>query len=561
MAPEVKSATAPLGQSSARMPTVITTAISPDHIRSATRPTRLLPAAICAEPGRSSVIPMKVTARRSLMRELRRCAACDEGSGWRTASVVRTDTWGLSGLLRGSSKQRSVSVSPARGPRRAVPRRARRPDSRTLVAMPPSRDDDLDWLYGRDRTQQPGPYAPEPTKVMPASPRSAPPSGNPSPTATAPPPSYGSAPSRNPAMPGYGRSPGGEPNLRPGPGGGSRAPGAPGWGPTAMPPARPRKRRSRVRTFFTVLGVALLVFIIGLIAIPVYAWSQVKRVDDGPAGERIADQPGRTFLLVGSDSREGLSKAEQKKLGTGSTAGKRTDTIMIVHVPPTGKPALISLPRDSYVPIPDHGQNRINAAYSFGGPELLVQTVEQNTGLRIDGYAEVGFGGFGSIVDAVGGVRRCLPSAIKNRDSHLNLKKGCQTLDGVNALGYVRMRKADPRGDLGRVERQRAVLGAVAKKAATPATVLNPVRYWRLNTSGAKAVRLGEDTTFVETASLANAMRKIAGGNGLTLTVPVATTSAFTPVGSAVLWDNTKAKAMFADIARGDTTKLSKYEK
>ncbi|MDF2748120.1 MAG: LytR family regulatory protein [Propionibacteriaceae bacterium] len=328
-----------------------------------------------------------------------------------------------------------------------------------------------------------------------------------------------------------------------------------------MPPARPRKRRSRVRTFFTVLGVALLVFIIGLIAIPVYAWSQVKRVDDVPAGERIADQPGRTFLLVGSDSREGLSKAEQKRLGTGSTAGKRTDTIMIVHVPPTGKPALISLPRDSYVPIPDHGQNRINAAYSFGGPELLVQTVEQNTGLRIDGYAEIGFGGFVSIVDAVGGVRMCLPSAIKDRDSHLNLKKGCQTLDGVNALGYVRMRKADPRGDLGRVERQRAVLGAVAKKAATPATVLNPVRYWRLNTSGAKAVRLGEDTTFVETASLANAMRKIAGGNGLTLTVPVATTSAFTPVGSAVLWDNTKAKAMFADIARGDTTKLSKYEK
>jgi hypothetical protein len=87
------------------------------------------------------------------------------------------------------------------------------------------------------------------------------------------------------------------------------------------------------------------------------------------------------------------------------------------------------------------------------------------------------------------------------------------------------------------------------------------VRYWRLNTSGAKAVRLGEDTTFVETASLANAMRKIAGGDGLTLTVPVATTSAVTPVGSAVLWDSTKAKAMFADIARGDTTKLSKYEK
>jgi LCP family protein required for cell wall assembly len=327
-------------------------------------------------------------------------------------------------------------------------------------------------------------------------------------------------------------------------------------------PARPRKRRSGVRTFFTVLLVALLIFIVGLIAIPVYAWSQVKRVDDVPPGKRIADQPGRTFLLVGSDSREGLSKAEQKKLGTGSTAGKRTDTIMIVYVPPGGgKPALISLPRDSYVPIPGHGQNKINAAYSIGGPELLVQTVEQSTGLRVDGYAEIGFGGFVSIVDAVGGVKMCLPSAIQDRDSHLNLKKGCQTLDGVNALGYVRMRKADPRGDLGRVERQRAVLGAVAKKAATPATVLNPVRYWRLSTSGAKAVRLGKDTTFVETASLANAMRKIAGGGGITLTVPVANSGAFTPVGSAVLWDSAKAKDMFGDIARGDTSKLSNYAK
>jgi hypothetical protein len=105
------------------------------------------------------------------------------------------------------------------------------------------------------------------------------------------------------------------------------------------------------------------------------------------------------------------------------------------------------------------------------------------------------------------------------------------------------------------------VLGVVAKKAASPATVLNPFRYWRITTTGAKAIRVGEDTSFAETASFANGMRKIAGGNGLTLTVPVASSDAFTPVGSAVLWDGDKAKAMFSDIARGDTTKLSKYAK
>jgi LCP family protein required for cell wall assembly len=266
-------------------------------------------------------------------------------------------------------------------------------------------------------------------------------------------------------------------------------------------------------------------------------------------------------LLVGSDSRAGLSKAEQKRLGTGSTGGQRTDTIMIVYVPPGGKPALISVPRDSYVDIPKSGKNKINAAYAFGGPQLLVQTVEQNTGLRMDGYMEIGFGGFVNVIDALGGIRMCLPTAINDRDSHIDLPKGCQTLSGVEALGYVRMRKADPRGDLGRVERQREMLAAVAKKAASPATVLNPVRYWKFNMAIAEAIKLGRDTSLPEALTLAIAMKRISSGNGLTLTVPVSSTGASTPVGSAVQWDANKAKAMFSAIARGDTSGLAKYGK
>jgi anionic cell wall polymer biosynthesis LytR-Cps2A-Psr (LCP) family protein len=155
----------------------------------------------------------------------------------------------------------------------------------------------------------------------------------------------------------------------------------------------------------------------------------------------------------------------------------------------------------------------------------------------------------------------CLPKAIKDTDSHLNLPKGCQDLDGTTALGYVRMRKADPRGDLGRVERQRQMLAAVAAKAASPATVLNPVRYWRLNTATAESIRLGQDTSLWQMAALGLAMRKVAGGDGLTLTVPVSDPGALTPVGSAVLWNDQKAAAMFADIARGDTSKLASYTK
>jgi len=310
-----------------------------------------------------------------------------------------------------------------------------------------------------------------------------------------------------------------------------------------------------------VLLILLLLLILWLVGVPAYAWTQIARVDAAPAGQRPADQPGKTFLLVGSDSRAGLSKAEQKQLGTGSTDGQRTDTIMIVYLPPGGKPALISVPRDSYVDIPKNGKNKINAAYAFGGPELLVQTVEQNTGLRMDGYMEIGFGGFVNIIDALGGIRMCLPNAIKDHDSHIDLRKGCQTLSGPEALGYVRMRKADPLGDLGRVQRQREMLAAVADKAASPATVLNPVRYWKFNLATAEAIKLGRDTTLPEALWLAYAMKRISGGGGLTLTVPVSSTGASTPVGSAVFWDPARSKAMFSDIARGDTSGLAKYTK
>jgi LCP family protein required for cell wall assembly len=400
--------------------------------------------------------------------------------------------------------------------------------------MSPGRDEDLDWLYGHEGQQA----EPERTRVMP------------NPLGTAAPDSQRAAPYSPASRTSQPRPPSGPP----------RGPGGPGR-PAPPQLARRPKQRHPVRNFFRVLLILLVLFILWLVAVPGYAWTQVARVDAAPSGKRPADQPGKTFLLVGSDSRTGLSKAEQKRLGTGDIAGRRTDTIMLVYLPVGGKPALISVPRDSYVDIPRSGKNRINAAYAFGGPELLVQTVEQNTGLRMDGYMEIGFGGFVNVIDALGGIRMCLPRAIEDRDSHLDLPKGCQTLSGPEALGYVRMRKADPRGDLGRVERQREMLAAVVDKAASPATVLNPVRYWNFCNASADAIKLGRDTSLPETLLLALAMKQISGGDGLTLTVPISSAGASTPVGSAVLWDTAKSKAMFSDIARGDTSGLNKYAK
>ena len=125
---------------------------------------------------------------------------------------------------------------------------------------------------------------------------------------------------------------------------------------------------------------------------------------------------------------------------------------------------MVSIPRDSYVPIPGHGEDKINAAFALGGAPLLAQTVEQATGLRLDHYAEIGFDGFAEMVDAVGGVTMCLPEPISDPLAGIDLPAGCQELDGRSALGYVRTR-ATPRADLDRMTNQRAVhVGADASR-------------------------------------------------------------------------------------------------
>ena len=144
-----------------------------------------------------------------------------------------------------------------------------------------------------------------------------------------------------------------------------------------------------------------------------------------------------------------VGNREQQQFGTGGDVGARTDTIMVLHMG-DGKPTLMSIPRDSYVNIPGHGMNKINAAYNFGGPQLLAKTIEQLTGIRIDHYAEIGFGGFDTLVDAVGGVNICIDQSLRDPKAGLNLTKGCHDLNGQQALGLVRTR-AFPNADLERV--------------------------------------------------------------------------------------------------------------
>ncbi len=302
------------------------------------------------------------------------------------------------------------------------------------------------------------------------------------------------------------------------------------------------------------LLLVLLAWVAFVVVTPVHAWSQVTREDTTPAGDRPADADGHTYLLVGTDSREGLTAAERKALGVGGNAsGRRTDSIILVHTPGgSGKPVLISVPRDSYLPIPGHGRNKVNAAFAIGGPKLLAQTLEKATGLPIDGYVEIGFGGFAGVVDSLDGVEVCVKRNITDAKAHINLKKGCQTLDGKNALGYVRARYSDPKGDLGRAERQRQFLGAVMKKAATPATVLIPWRWWGFTHTAASSVVIGEDTSLLDTWRILSTMRKVSSDEALSLVVPLSSTGTTTPAGSSVIWDSERAKALFTMLRDGE---------
>jgi LCP family protein required for cell wall assembly len=230
--------------------------------------------------------------------------------------------------------------------------------------------------------------------------------------------------------------------------------------------------------------------------------------------------------------------------------------MMLLHTGSNG-PVLVSLPRDSYVPIPGHGYNKLNAAFAFGGPRLLVRTVEQATKIHIDHYAEIGFGGFVGMVDAVGGVRMCVPQRMKDRKAGINLAPGCQNLKGGDALGFVRSR-AFARADLQRVENQRKFLAALTHKATSPGVLLNPFRIipFALRSTDDFAVDNGDH--LYNLVGFAWAMRGLTGGSGLTTTVPIGGTGSAAGVGEYITWDTTRAGALFRALREDKAVSASR---
>jgi LCP family protein required for cell wall assembly len=315
-------------------------------------------------------------------------------------------------------------------------------------------------------------------------------------------------------------------------------------GGTAPPPSRPRRR---LRLGWVKL--VLLLWVVFLVAVPLWAWARIDKVNAEPSAHRPGDQPGTTYLLVGSDSRKGLTRKQELSYGTGRGQGRRTDTIMLLHTG-AGPNLLMSIPRDSAVEVPGHGVTKINAAFAYGGPRLLVRTIERDTGIRVDDYVEIGFAGFVDVVDAVGGVRICPKSAMKDKLANLDIKAGCQQVDGKVALGYARSRHTSALGDIDRARHQREVVSAVGHKAVSPWSVLNPVRYFRLAMSGADSLRVGKNTSMLATVKFAWAMTRVDGKSGLTCGVPISDL--------AVHWDSERAPKLFRLIREDRTADVSK---
>jgi LCP family protein required for cell wall assembly len=259
------------------------------------------------------------------------------------------------------------------------------------------------------------------------------------------------------------------------------------------------------------------------------------------------------FLVVGSDSREGLDSLKN----FGSAGGERGDVIMLVRLDSsTGEARMLSIPRDLWVDIPGQGMAKINAAYAYGGPSLMVQTIRENLGIDVNHYVEVGFVGFTSLVDELGGIEMSFPYAARDVSSGLEVSAGTQVVDGDTALAYARSRKYQENqngnwvsvdaNDLGRTERQQEVVRAILTELKTPASIAEAGQI-----AGALAEHMTIDASLADAsvAGLAWDFRSVLTGNIDGRTLPVYGDS----VGGAsvVLADEPEATATIAEFLGG----------
>lgn len=224
------------------------------------------------------------------------------------------------------------------------------------------------------------------------------------------------------------------------------------------------------------------------------------------------------ILVLGSDSR--ISAGDESDWAYGA---QRTDAIMLVHISGDRESVqVMSIPRDSWVPIPGYGEAKINAAFSFGGPSLMIETVEQLTGVRVDHFAIADFESFAALTDDLGGVEITLPDGMDSRG--VRFDPGTYTLTGEQALVYVRERYALIRGDFDRVQRQQNWMRAILRESFDDGALTNPFLLTSLLGTAAGAMTVDDGFTMGEMTSLALSLRDIRPSDLTFLTVPTSGT-------------------------------------
>lgn len=317
-------------------------------------------------------------------------------------------------------------------------------------------------------------------------------------------------------------------------------------------------RRSPLKVAAILLGTLVVLVVGGVLAVQFLLNSQIERIDDPfadltdrptrPAPSAGAtEEPGEppvNVLVLGSDSRISAGDPSQWEYGA-----QRTDAIMIVQVSGDRQDAFVmSIPRDSWVPIPGYGMAKINAAFSYGGPTLMIQTVEQLTGIYIDHFAVTDFESFATITDALGGVRLTLPNGLDNNG--VVLAPGEHVLTGEQALAYVRQRYGLSGGDFSRVQRQQNWMRGIMREVFEQEILKDIPRLTSFSSTVLQSVAVDEGMTLPRMVSVGYSLKDLRGDDVTFMTAPYAGTG-WSPDGrqSIVVLDEARSQALFDAFA------------